>query len=120
MKGQVSVMKMFGCKAFRQFVRRYTSTCVYARERDFPKEIVVYMLLVFSYSKIIKLLGSNKSNYGSDYRVMSIPWILVLYKKRKRIAEAVSFSLLVLLLRRSAGKREDQEYVGDRPTPRHE
>ena len=51
---------------------------------------------------------------------MSIPWILVLYKKRKRIAEAVSFSLLVLLLRRSAGKREDQEYVGDRPTPRHE
>ena len=68
MKGQVSVMKMFGCKAFRQFVRRYTSTCVYARERDFPKEIVVYMLLVFSYSKIIKLLGSNKSNYGSDYR----------------------------------------------------
>ena len=30
---------------------------------------------------------------------MSIPWIPVLYKKRKRIAEAVSFSLLVLLLR---------------------
>ena len=72
-----------------------TSTCIYAWERDFPKEIVVYFILVFSYSKIIKLLGSNKSNYGSDYRVMSIPWILVLYKKRKRIAEAVSFLLLV-------------------------
>ena len=28
---------------------------------------------------------------------MSIPWILVLYKKRKRIAEAVSFLLLSLL-----------------------
>ena len=26
-------------------------------------------MLVFSYSRIIKLLGSNKSNYGSDYRV---------------------------------------------------
>ena len=37
-------------------------------ERDFPKEIVVYFILVFSYSKISKLLGSNKSNYGSDYR----------------------------------------------------
>ena len=43
----------------------------------------------------IKLLGSNKSNYGSGYRVMSIPWILVLYKKRKRIAEADSFLLFV-------------------------
>ena len=30
-----------------------------------------------------------------DGEVMSIPWILVLYKKRKRIAEAVPFLLLV-------------------------
>ena len=36
--------------------------------------------------------------------VMSIPWILVLYKKRKRIAEAVSFLLLVIDSRRSAVK----------------
>ena len=75
--------------------RRFTSTCIYAWERDFPIEILVYFILVFSYSKIIKLLGSNKSNYGSDYRLVSIPWILVLYKKRERIAEAVSFLLLV-------------------------
>ena len=33
---------------------------------------------------------------------MSILWILVLYKKRKRIAEAVSFLLLVIVSRRSA------------------
>ena len=32
--------------------------------------IVVDMLLVFSYSKLIKLLGSNKSNYGGEYRDM--------------------------------------------------
>ena len=36
------------------------------------------------------------------YIIMSIPWILVLYKKRKRIAEAVSFLLLVIVRRRSA------------------
>jgi hypothetical protein len=55
----------------------FTSTCIYAWERDFPKEIVVYFILVlylvFSYSKIIKLLGSNKSNYGSDYRALPRP-----------------------------------------------
>ena len=45
--------------------------------------------------QIIKSLGSNKSNYGSDHRAVSIPWIPVLYKKRKRIAEAVSSFLLV-------------------------
>ena len=59
------------------------------------RDCCLFFILVFSYSKIIKLLGSNKSNYGGDYRVVSIPWILVLYKKRKRIAEAVSFLLLV-------------------------
>ena len=36
--------------------------------------------------------------------VMSIPWILVLYKKRKRIAEAVSFLLLVIVVRNSVEK----------------
>ena len=55
-------------RPFGSCCRRFTSTCIYAWERDFPKEIVVYFILVFSYSKIVKLLGSNKSNYGSDYR----------------------------------------------------
>ena len=39
---------------------------------------------------------------------MSIPWILVLYKKRKRIAEAVSFLLLVIVGRRSATESRGQ------------
>ena len=39
---------------------------------------------------------------GGAASVMSIPWILLLYKKRKRIAEAVSFLILVIVGRRSA------------------
>ena len=39
---------------------------------------------------------------------MSIPWILVLYKKRKRIDEAVSFLLLVIVGRRSAAESRGQ------------
>ena len=45
---------------------------------------------------------------------MSIPWILVLYKKRKTIAEAVSFLLLVIVCVAQI-VREDEECYGDRP-----
>ena len=46
---------------------------------------------------------------------MSIPWILVLYKKRKRIAEAVSFLLLVIVRVVAQIVREDEECYGDKP-----
>ena len=34
--------------------------------------------------------------------IVSIPWILVLYKKRKRTTEVVSFLFLVIVRRRGA------------------
>ena len=51
----------------------------------------------------------------TNVTIMSIPWIRVLYKKRKRIAKAVSFLLLVIV--RVVGQilREDQECYGDWP-----
>ena len=50
--------------------KKQVSEGLFLRASTHGKEIVVYFILVFSYSKIIKLLGSNKSNYGSDYRVV--------------------------------------------------
>ena len=44
----------------------------------------------------------------SHKTIMSIPWILVLYKKRGKIAEAVSFLLLVIVGRRSATESRGQ------------
>ena len=35
------------------------------------RDCCLFFILVFSYPKIIKLLGSNKSKYGSDYRAQS-------------------------------------------------
>ena len=46
---------------------------------------------------------------------MSIPWILVLYKKRKIIAEAASFLLLVIVRVVAQIVREDEEFYGHRP-----
>ena len=58
-----------------------------------------------STSKISRF-SRNMPAYKSMF--MSIPWILVLYKKRKKIAEAVSFLLLVIVGRRSATESRGQ------------
>ena len=47
--------------------------------------------------------------------LVSIPWILVLYKKRKRIAEANSFLLLVIVCVVAQIVREDEECYGGSP-----
>ena len=47
--------------------------------------------------------------------LVSIPWILVPYKKRKRITEAVPFFLLVIVRVVAQIVREDEECYGDRP-----